>query len=353
MPRKSRLAFLAGLAALAFLILAGGWLWAKTVVVQGWDTWVEERRAEGYRFSNAEPEVSGFPFRVVATLDSPVIEAPQGWRWDAPPIRAEAGLWDPFTIHFGAPGTHRFVLPDGEEIEARTENADGHLALAPAGGLDAAALTLRDVALSRVPLAPGLSLTETTARTLELEAGPQSVSDAGVARVAFAAVLRGLTLPQQLDLPFAREIATLGIEGALLGPLPERASEVELRRWRQDGGAVEIDSVRIHWPPLRLDGGGKLSLDEALRPSGELEVEARGLEKALKELSEAGLLEDNAATYARLAVAALGERDSRTGENTVRAPITLREGRFYLGPVPLFELSPVLADRTSPLGALR
>ncbi len=353
MPRTTLLAALAGLIALAFVIVAAAWLWASTVVAHGWDAWVEERQAEGYRFTNAEPEVSGFPFRVVAELDSPVIEAPQGWRWDAPPIRAEAGLWTPFTLHFRAPGTHRFRLPDGRELEAQAENAAGHLAMNPEGGFDDAAMTLRNVLMSAVPLGPGTSLGQTTARSLDLRAEPAGVAEDQPENLAFSAVLRGLSLPEQIEVPFDREISTLGLDGVLLGRLPAEATEPELQRWRRDGGAVSVENLRLHWRPLGLQGRGRLSLDDALRPEGTLNVEARGLEEALARLSEAGLIEPRAATYGRLAVTALGERDQATGERVVQVPLSFQEGRFYLGPVPLFELSPVLVDRTNPLGALR
>src|SRR3546814_13330026 len=61
----------------------------------------------------------------------------------------------------------------------------------------------------------------------------------------------------------------------------------------------------------------------------------KGAGEIIDRLTATGKLKPEAAFAARLAVAALGRPDTATGETVLSAPISLRQGMLYLGPIPL------------------
>ena len=63
---------------------------------------------------------------------------------------------------------------------------------------------------------------------------------------------------------------------------------------------------------------------------------------ALDTLARQGLIEPAAAMAFKLSALALAKNRDETGRTVVEVPITLQDGLFYLGPVAIFSLAPVL-----------
>jgi len=326
---------------LVLLLLAGGalagtWVWAAGAVQDGYGTWRAERRADGYSFQNAEPEVAGFPTAVRATLREPVVTAPQGWRWQGPVVIGEADVLSPFTVRVTAPGTHTLRTVDGRQLRADAQEAQGRVLLKPEGGARSGQITLRQVRLDGLPAGP------TRAAALFVALGPERRPPDGPRELDVTLETDGLELPRQLETAFGRSIDRLAVRGTLIGRAPREISRAELQAWRRRGGRIAVDHLDLTWAPVSLKGDGTLTLDSRLRPQGTLDVAIRGLGPALDELAAAGRIDRGAVTYAKLAIAALGSRDEATGETRVDVPLSFRDGRIYLGPVPLGRLAPVL-----------
>jgi hypothetical protein len=330
------------LVALAGVGLAGTWMWAANAVRAGYETWRQERTAEGYRFQNADPQVRGFPFAVRATMREPVVAAPQGWRWAGPVVEGEADVLSPLTVRVTAPGTHTLRTTDGRQLTADADAAQGRVLLKPGGGVRSGQITLEDVQLA------GLPTGETSARALFVAAGPQRRPQDGPDELDVTLETDGLALPAGLDTALGRRIDRLALRGTLIGDLPRRITPATLQDWRRRGGQIDVDHLALTWAPLELEGGGTLTLDERLRPRGELKVAVSGLGPTLDKLADAGRIDPDAVRYAKLAIGALGSRDEATGKTRVDLPLRFEMGRIYLGPVPIGRLSPVLAGRTSP-----
>ena len=324
--------------------LAGTWVWAANAVQAGYETWRAERRAEGYSFQNADPDVTGFPTAVRATMDQPVVAAPQGWRWEGPVVSGEADILSPFTVRVTAPGTHTLRTMDGRRLTADAETAHGRLLLKTGGGVRSGQITLEQVHLDGLPAGP------TRADALFVALGPERRPADGPDELDFALETDGLDLPAQLETAFGRRIDRLAARGTLIGQAPRQLSRADLQAWRRRGGEIAVGHLELTWAPVSLEGDGTLTLDDRLRPQGTLEVAVKGLGAALDRLAEAGRIEPSAVNYAKLAIAALGRRDQATGETTVDVPLSFREGRVYLGPVPLGRLRPVLPASPSPGG---
>jgi hypothetical protein len=316
--------------------LAGTWVWAAHAVQDGYAIWRAERQDAGYRFQNADPEVDGFPTTVRATLEQPVVAAPQGWRWEGPRVVGQTDLLSPFTVRVTAPGTHRLRTTDGRRLSADAERAHGRVLLKPGGGVRNGQITLEQVRLDGLPAGP------TQAAALFVALGPERRPADGPQELDFTLETDGLELPAELETAFGREIDRLAARGTLIGRAPRELTRADLRAWRERGGELAVDQLELTWAPVSLAGGGTLTLDDRLRLQGQLDVAVTGLGPALDQLAAAGRIERSAVTYAKLAIAALGSRDQATGETRVDVPLSFRDGRVYLGPVPLGRLAPVL-----------
>ncbi|MCH9012285.1 MAG: DUF2125 domain-containing protein, partial [Proteobacteria bacterium] len=94
--------------------------------------------------------------------------------------------------------------------------------------------------------------------------------------------------------------------------------------------------------PLDLRAEGTAALDQRLRPQGAFTARIRGLPDALDAFAARGLIEPGVAFALKLTALALAKQRDETGKAVVELPITLQDGLFYLGPVALFRLAPVL-----------
>ena len=330
------------LALAVLLALAAGWtgfwVWSAGQLETAVARFADQQRARGLTISYEGPAVSGFPVGLSAGFDAPLVAAPQGWRWAGPAVSGRARVWSPFTIETDFPGLHRITFkPEPQapdvEIEAEAEEASAWARLRSDGQVDQGAIAIGQLVV-RSPLV-GPSAAERLvgrygpSRPGETAAGPEL-------DLAFEGA--GLILPEKIETPLGRQIESAIIEATLVGEIPPGKPKQALARWRESGGKLEVMRLSTVWGPLQLEAEGTASLDAQFRPIGAFQTRIRGLAETLDALARAGIIESGAVFAAQLALAALGG----DGENGLQVPITLQEGRVFLGPVPIARLSPVL-----------
>jgi len=339
MRRKLLLLVPLALLVLAMSVIGGGWLWASTALEESWRSWVAERRAHGYAFTDAQPTVSGFPTHLTARFDAPAVRAPAGWRWQLPEVSAKAQLTKPLTVRWRAPGTHTLTTAAGRTLRLDSPRAGGRATLSTAGYVRRGRMRLADVELTGLRAGP-VQAERVTARM-------GGDGGAGNHRVPLHGETREVTLPPPLALPLGRTISSAQLDATLRGRLPDAVTSEGLHAWRIDGGALEVHTASVHWADVTVTADGQVALDEKLRPAGTLQVEVRGLEPAVRALLEAGWVSERIAGYARMLAAAL-EQVQTEGPKTITVPLHFRDGKALVGPMPLGRLSPVLGDRTTP-----
>lgn len=334
------------LSILAFLIaIMGGygayWWWSAQTLADGLENWRQAQAARGYRVLYEGPEIGGFPLRLTARFERPEIAAPEGWRWAGPALTGSAAPWAPFEISFSAPGRHLLVLPDDsgqtEAYDIDAGRADGQLSLAADGQPAQLEVDLGDLALR------GDSVSELRADRLWATAGPlQPANTERPQALDLSVSLSGVTLPPEMPTVFGQEIAHLGVTSTLEGPLLSAGTREALQQWRAAQGRLQLHGVGLNWGPLDYDGRGELTLDAQLRPQGRLNGALAGYNEAIDALQEHRLIAPNAAAGSKLLLSALAQSDASRGRRVVELPVTLRDGRFFLGPLALFPLAPVL-----------
>jgi hypothetical protein len=343
--RSYRLAVAASL--LLLLLTAAvviSWFWARQALETGIALWHAEQTERGYDIAYQGPDFGGFPFALSVSFREPRVTTPQGLTWQGPPIHGVATLWDPFTIDLRFPGQHRLRLADWgaegdtqRQADISADEASGRVVLQSDGKVESATVDLTRLQLSDTADAL-VTLQHLTARL-------------GPLRPAAGAALEEVDLvgeALQVELPPGRggllgdSVARLSFDTTLIGGIPPGKPERALPAWRDRGGRWRFHRLAALWGPLDLQAEGRLELDEAMRPAGLFETQMKGANEIIDRLIAAGKIKPEAALAARFAVMAMGRPDSVTGATVLAAPISLRQGLLYLGPVPLFPIAPVL-----------
>jgi hypothetical protein len=333
-PRFRRILLIAVVAAAA---LAAGWIgwWyvAAGRFADAVDGWIAARAAEGYRIEASRIRVSGFPLRLKTSIASPGATAPDGsWSWTGPDIALAAPAWAPLRIAFAFPGLHSLTLK-GKRYEAVTARADGRLDLAADGRIDRLTLDIAEASAGEA------DRTATTIRSLLLVASEPRGDGAGPMPtvLAFDLAANDIVLPPDRPAPLGSAIDEIQLAGRLEGPAPTGTDAAALSAWRDAGGAVDLDHVRLTWGPLRLSGNATVALDASLRPLAAASTEVEGAPEAIAALADARLIDPQSAQLAVLGMAALAD-----GEGKVKLPLTAQDGALWIGPIRLADL-PVLA----------
>lgn len=316
--------------------LPAGWYGAAALLGHSFDSWVENRRDNGFAIRHGEPELAGFPFGLDVSIAEPSIESPKGWRWAGPVLSGRSQVWEPLSIAVESPGRHDVTwggpeAPLNLQLDATT--AAGEIELSLDGKLEKA-----DAALTKVraegPL-PGAVQIET------LDLAYRTPANGSPEPGDLLLTASEVELPAGIDPPLGPKIQRLAVEGAVTGPLPDNASRQSLALWRDAGGFLDVQRFEILWGPLAMEAEGRLALDEELRPIGTLNASLRNGSAVIDILVEKRMIAERAAGALKLAIFALSKDAGDGGPPLVELPVNLREGLLYLGPVALFRLRPI------------
>jgi hypothetical protein len=358
------------LAAVALAAIVGAyaiyWHVAAATLAEGIERWAAERRAEGYEIAYGAPEIGGFPFRLEARLESPVIGSPvpapetggQRWRWAGLRLTLHARPWTPLDAEASAPGRHdveiwtgaaprRFVLDATEAVGQASFGTDGKVS--------AASARFADLLIAEADSEDRNLVAETASIALQRGAAAETGAEGGdhtQPSLGFQLALGGLVLPPDAETPLGREVETLTIAGAVLGRLdapPDAAggttgdlSDGRLRdalaRWRDDGGTLDLASVVAHWGKLHLSGSGTFALDAALQPIGAMSTTISGHDAVIDALVAEGVVTARDGGLAKILLAVLSRPSPVDGTPELTAPLTLQDGHLWAGPAKLLRL---------------
>lgn len=140
---------------------------------------------------------------------------------------------------------------------------------------------------------------------------------------AFGDTLNGFSFAAQLD-----------------GALPPGPFVQALTHWRDDGGTIGLQSLRLRWGSLLVDASGTLALDEALQPEGALTATITGQDAAVDVAVMTGVLKPEAANAAK-AVLGLLAKPNAQGQKAISLPVTMQNQQLFLGPAKIASIPPV------------
>lgn len=135
------------------------------------------------------------------------------------------------------------------------------------------------------------------------------------------------------------EIGSLELRAELHGAIPLPLSADSFALWRDNGGLIELRSLKAQWDRYLIEGDGSLSLDEILRPLGALTVRTNGGAALLGWLEDRDLIRRDSEAAARALVAAM---TADAGDGPIEAPLAIQEGEILIGALPLSAVTPLL-----------
>ncbi|WP_051013590.1 DUF2125 domain-containing protein [Pararhodospirillum photometricum] len=319
--------------ALLMVTYIGFWIYTAVMARRGFETWVADRRAEGYQVSFSELAVEGFPLRVKVRLETPSLTAPEalgGWSWSSPRAQAEIFPLTPSTFTLDARGPHALRLPFGGTlvpVGIGAAQMTAQMALDGAGRLERTEITGKDLRIDG--LAPeSLRIGTFSLRTLNGALYGDSPKDEVTGSLMLAAT--DITPPSGLRLGLAPKIERVGLDLRAFGKLPPGRWADALPAWRDNRGGVRVDGLALDWKPFTLRASGSFSLDKSLQPEGSLSAQTDGLFPLIEGLARQGWVGDAEAGVARLLIAGFAR-----GSTTFNLPVSVRGGRLFLGTAPL------------------
>lgn len=157
-----------------------------------------------------------------------------------------------------------------------------------------------------------------------------------------AMLLSTVSLPGSDGQPIQPPIDSLHVVARLSTPVVPMSTAAEsARRWRADGGHLDIDDAALAWGPLAVTGAATLTLDPALQPALTGHLAATGLFAGIDRLVATGALSTSGALAARGMLTILA---APTGTGPVALPITVQNGTVSLARIPVLRLAPLRWD---------
>ncbi|WP_296706285.1 DUF2125 domain-containing protein [Rhodoblastus sp.] len=326
---RYRRPLLIGLVVLLCLALGEFWLYSAHRLA----SYMDKRALGGVSLADLcrTSDIGGFPFRLklsCAEFTAPVRIGDEVVLFGAEEAHGEASLFSPNHILLTL-SSPLVVQKSGGGPLAKLRHDGMTLDIAwSLSGLSEARLDMK--ALDWRPETPQAGLAFNL-QSLTAKATPQVGEGPGVMR--FELTGEGLNLPALQALLQKNDLGRFTLSGKV-SPVPGAAADFRaaVEDWRKKSGAVVIDQLQWQAGDLNLKIDGALSLDDAHRPVGKLNVTAEGAGPLLARLGV-----PVAATQVNAVLGALLGKPPAQGAkaDTLSLPLTLANGQAYLGPVRL------------------
>ncbi len=330
-------------ALLLALVIGDGLIWhfAEQQMRTGLANWVAARRATGWSVSTTRPQAGGWPLAATLTLRDVALQGgapdiPGGLAWRAERVVLRLALLHPLALQIEAEGAQHLRVSDAPDIPY---TAGGLRLLVPlradpsAQALDLHGETLR----ATVPVA-GADDALTFDR-LDVDAVLQPTAPQGQAAVSMSLKANGIGLPARLHWALGQRIASVVLDAALNGPLPDAIGLTACAtKWRDDGGSLEVRHVQTKWGPLGLAATATLALDPELQPMGTGTAQVTGYAETLDALARNGLMSRSAATTAKAVLSLLANTPDDGSPSEVQVPLSLQYRTLSMRQVPLVRL---------------
>lgn len=320
---------------LIIIIVAGlGWsaYWYAAMVGtrNGFEAWFEARRAEGWQAEYTDLTIRGFPNRVDATFERPVLADPEtGLAWSAPFFQIFALSYRPNHIIAAWPETQRLSTPLAHyDIASKEMRASLVTEATP------------NLPLERMNLVAGAMAITTDDDAITTLDGMQ----AAVTRLPgapsgyrFAVNADGLT-------PALPDRAGLRTGGALPRRLDALRADLEVEfdaAWdlsalseaRPQPRRIRLRLAEARWGQLELKLAGTLDVDRNGRPTGRLTVKAQNWRDILTLARDLGWIGPTWGTRLEQGLALVAQLSGNP--ETLDIPLDFTADRVSLGPVPL------------------
>jgi hypothetical protein len=332
--RPWKMALPLGLLVLAALGWSGAWFYASYRAQHEIEAWIAREATQGRTWSCGERTFGGFPFRFELMCTEPTVTfaGTDGWKASAQRAHAVAQVWDPGHIiaEFQGPG----VITQA----ATGRQLQGAWSLLQVSGVGSSGRVERmSLAVDNYALTEG-GTALFAARHGEIHVRHHPGDDNPT--LDLAAGVLGATGTRGTGIGKAPVDAELD---ATITDVPQFRSmpmEDRLRGWQAAGGRAKLLLAKATAGAAVLTASGDVGLDADGRPDGALTVNVAGAEALLKGLAASDLMPPVLAGVGSI-VGMAGTPTEVDGRKASAFNVRFRDGRVFLGPLPLGRIAPL------------
>jgi hypothetical protein len=345
-PRRGRFWLFLPFALLAFL--AAGWTAAWFVIrartAEELDSWLANESFAGRRWECPERAIGGYPFRVEVACARVSLQS-RDLALSAGRLATVTQIYNPRHTIAELAGPLRFAGP-GVTLEGAWSSLKASIHRAPQA-LQRASLVAEGPSLKASGLPIGAL--SASARRFEAHLRPAAALPESEAAFDLAASAAGALAPALDPIlggtePIDAELQATVTQARITAPRRE-----EIERWREAGGRILVNALKVSKGPRRLEAKGELGLDDLRRPTGRIDLTAAGLGDLLAAITggrlpgaTGGVLGSLLQPRSRQAQGG-GAAPAEGGKLTPFPTIRLENGRMLVGPftVPGVRLAPL------------
>ncbi len=144
---------------------------------------------------------------------------------------------------------------------------------------------------------------------------------------------------------FGKKADTVMVHAAVHGSRLPEFTPAGLAPWRDEGGTVTLQTLRIDSGKLDLTLKGDMSLDQEFRPLGAFSAEITGVEHIIEVLSGLSAFQKEPGDEILDDLKDMVEERRNGNDEMIKVlslSIALQNGLLFVGPIPVYELSPVI-----------
>lgn len=338
------------------LVAAGwstAWFVVRSRVAEGVDQWRQREATRGRVWTCPDESIAGYPFRIEYSCAKPVLTwGPEGERLTATTgaVLFVAQIYEPNHVVLEATGPAQVALPGGGALEVNWRDLRASI-----GGRDNRIERLSlviDGSLARMTHADG-AVDLAGSKLLDLQIRPSPTRWEGDGAADLALSVTGAAIPDLDRLLQTPDTADIALRAAVtqVRELPARNPAESLDAWRDRGGAIEISSLSATKGDKRLEAEGRLGLDPQRRISGQLDLQAAGLDALVSRLTGGNSRMTSLVIGGLSLLAPRGPKAQggaavppAQGDKAGLSPLptlSFAQGRLLVGPIGLLDLSPL------------
>lgn len=321
------------------------------------DRWVEKQARHGTEVTYASLDISGYPFRLVATFEDPRIvsnDDPSAFTWEGTRLRIVTQAWDIDRIIIdlfgkqsvswmdapsGASHTSNQMLIDfsGEQLQGSLHLMDGKIESIDTEFIDVAADIFGEGAFAFIPDLPehlDIALLEYHSRVHKKNPEEQAVATRDV--MVLAEDIKGGRTPAP-DMTEGIEEILVAFSEELNAEIPLHSGDIGASLPPAPAQSVAIHAAQILWQPVSFRLDGKLNREDHKDFDGDINLYLKGHEDLVRRMAERGDMPGAAAVLAGalFGVLSLVSETNEAGELVV--PLDIKDGDVYFGFLPLFD----------------
>lgn len=311
------------------LLWGGYWVVGSRALERSATGWFAGQAAAGQDASYGTLTVRGFPSRFDLTVEQPrFANSTTGFGWSAPFAQVFSLSYKPWHVIFALPNDQTFETPI-EQVTLVSTKLQGSVVAEPTPSLALDRITLVGEGL-KARSSLGWQLGAESLRLATRQSGARdNAHQIGLDITAFApdpALIAALA--GQSALPATFDTFHIEAELGLDGPLDRSFAQT-----RPSVTSLSLTATSLRWGNLHLTGTGGVTADANGYAEGEIALTLENWREALPIAIATGLIAVDVLPTWENALEILAAQSG--APNTLSLPLSFRNGRMSLGPLPL------------------